>query len=291
VFLDSPDDIERDENAVTIQQFWEGDGLAKLPGPEWAPIVDASRWTANITAMKGELQNVRRKASKKAEKDEEWQLARRVVKAAVRHIPSLVDVGVEVVGFEEQEAALAAELGGRLGVWLYGQGAALRGVYIGLTGGSAMQCILCCASKNKSAHKCHSIPCSPRCRLRCWWSGGWASSGCPRYGMGVTRGVLLQRAKGGHCQHRGALLPRYRRLTNAWYYGCPGLQGDAVYCCAPPTAQSLTMHCMPMQAGAARAPWPRSCSTGWQAASPTAPLWRFNNATAPTRQRSTWRQL
>jgi hypothetical protein len=125
VFYDSPDDIEKDEDAVTIQQHWEGDGLAKLPGPEWVLVVDVRRWTANITALKGELQNMRRKVGNEAEKDEELQLARRVVKAAVRHIPSLVDVGVEVVGFEEQEAALAAELGGpeRLGLWLYGQGA------------------------------------------------------------------------------------------------------------------------------------------------------------------------
>jgi hypothetical protein len=124
VFYDSP---EETVDAASIQQHWAGGNLGaqlRKEGPEWLPLVDVARWSTNIAAMKGQLQNVRSKVSKEAGngQDEELQLARRVVKAAVMHIPSLVDVGVEVVGFEEQEAALAAELVGRLGLWLYGQG-------------------------------------------------------------------------------------------------------------------------------------------------------------------------
>jgi hypothetical protein len=129
VFYDSPDQIV---DAVSIRQcWWAGDMEARLIddeqlGPEWVPAVDVPRWAANIDAMIGHCQNLRRNSNQNAEKDEELQLAGRVVKAAVRHIPSLVDVGMEVVGFEEQEAALLAELSGRLGLWLYGQGTVSR---------------------------------------------------------------------------------------------------------------------------------------------------------------------
>jgi hypothetical protein len=130
VFCDSPDEVV---DAASVRQHWEGGNLGERLwrdeqlGPEWAQVVDVPRWAANVFAMVGHRQNLRRKTGTTAEKDEELQLARRVVKAAVRHIPSLVDVGVEVVGFEEQEAALLAELSGRLGLWLYGQGAACWG--------------------------------------------------------------------------------------------------------------------------------------------------------------------
>jgi hypothetical protein len=126
VFYDPPDEIARDENAATVQQYWDGNVLARegLPGPEWAPVVDASRWSANVAAMTGHCQTLRRKTGTAAGTDEEMELARRVLKAAVRHMPPRnVDVGVQVVGFEEQEAALATELPWRLGLWLYGQGA------------------------------------------------------------------------------------------------------------------------------------------------------------------------
>jgi hypothetical protein len=126
VFYDSPDAIV-DDAIKSIEDRWSGDLEQQLMrdeqlGPEWARRVDARRWVGNIVAMKGDLQHLRRRQPEQApDKDEDMQLARKVVQAAVRHIPSLVDVG-EVVGFEEQEAALVAELGGRLGLWLYGQG-------------------------------------------------------------------------------------------------------------------------------------------------------------------------
>ena len=102
-----------------LKKVWQEE---ELDPAEWASRVDAGRWAANIAAMKGGLQHMR-KPEMDSSKDTAWQLARKVVARAVKHIPSLVDVGATVVGFEEQEAALAAELGGRLGLWLYGPGA------------------------------------------------------------------------------------------------------------------------------------------------------------------------
>jgi hypothetical protein len=91
-------------------------------GPEWSHTVDVERWTNNIVSLMSKLQHMRHtRRGQDASKDEEWQLAREVVRVAVKHIPSRVAVA-EVVGFEEQEVALAAQLGGRLGLWLYGQG-------------------------------------------------------------------------------------------------------------------------------------------------------------------------
>ena len=124
VFHDSVDAIL---DVAAVENRWSGD-LEKvwqeeeLEPAEWAPAVDAQRWAANMAAMKGSLQHMR-KPMKDSSKDAAWQLARKVVARAVKHIPSRVDVGATVVGFEEQEAALAAELGGRLGLWLYGPGA------------------------------------------------------------------------------------------------------------------------------------------------------------------------
>jgi hypothetical protein len=177
VFYDSPDEVV---DAASIRQHWSAGSLEERLrrdeelGPEWVPVVDVSRWADNVVAMAGHWQNLRRNSNQEAEKDEELQLAKRVVKAAVMHIPSLVDVGVEVVGFEEQEAVLLADLGGpeRLGVWLYGQGAAPKAVCLGLASGSSMQSILCCAFDNRSVHKCHSIRVGcPVVMLAEWWEG------------------------------------------------------------------------------------------------------------------------
>jgi hypothetical protein len=124
VFYDSPDKVVKHE---AIKERWSGDLEQQLQsveglGPEWTRRVDASRWAGNITAMKGLFQHLRRRLES-ADKDEQTQLAERVVSEVVRHMPQVLDVGCSVVGFEEQEELLASQLDGRLGVWLYGQGA------------------------------------------------------------------------------------------------------------------------------------------------------------------------
>jgi hypothetical protein len=84
--------------------------------------VDVDRWVNNVRAMEEQVQHMRRRLPGQGPvKDEDWQLATGVVRAAARHMPSLVAVG-DLVGFEEQEAALTAELDGRLGLWLFGEG-------------------------------------------------------------------------------------------------------------------------------------------------------------------------
>jgi hypothetical protein len=124
VFYDSVDvvvDVDK------IRQRWSGELQRRLwkeeeLGCEWLAAVDVGRWVHNIRTLKQEVQHTRKSLlSQASSKDDSWQLARRVARAAARHIPSLVAVG-NVVGFEEQEVALAAELGGRLGLWLYGEG-------------------------------------------------------------------------------------------------------------------------------------------------------------------------
>ena len=62
-------------------------------------------------------------------KDEEWQLARKVVATALQHLPAeqrLAYIPSGLVGYEQQLADLTAQLTvdqpGKLGVWLYGPG-------------------------------------------------------------------------------------------------------------------------------------------------------------------------
>jgi hypothetical protein len=129
VFCDSPDaTIDPD----AIEKRWFGDLGPQLKcvdeevGPERAGRVDASHWAANIiTAIKDVFQHLRRKLVSADDKDEQTpMLAARVVSEAVKHVPQVLDVGAAaVVGFEEQEELLAAELDARLGLWLYGHGA------------------------------------------------------------------------------------------------------------------------------------------------------------------------
>jgi hypothetical protein len=124
VFYDSVDVVVDGDK---IRRRWKGDQLRQLQsdeelGPEWAAVVNVGRWANNIVSVKTKVQHMRRKLPDQgSDKDEDWQLARAVVRAAARHIPSLVNAG-DVVGFEELEAALVAQLGGRTGLWLYGQG-------------------------------------------------------------------------------------------------------------------------------------------------------------------------
>jgi hypothetical protein len=124
VFYDAPDAIVDPE---AIKKRWSEDVEPHLKsvedlGPEWAWRVDASRWAGNITAMKGVLQNLRRKLES-ADKDEQTQLAERVVSEAVKHMPQVLDMGCRVVGFKEQADFLAGRVEKTLGLWLYGHGA------------------------------------------------------------------------------------------------------------------------------------------------------------------------
>jgi hypothetical protein len=121
------DDVDVVVDAGKIRQRWSGNVQQRLwrdeeLGREWVVTVDVGRWVNNICTLKQKVQHVRRSLPGQASaKDHDLQRVRGVVRAAARHVPSLVAVG-GVVGFEEQEATLAAELGGRLGLWLYGQG-------------------------------------------------------------------------------------------------------------------------------------------------------------------------
>jgi hypothetical protein len=134
------DEIRRRWSGTLQQRLWKDEEL----GSEWVATVDFDRWVSNICTLKEKVQHMRKTLPGCASaKDDSWQLARGVVGAAARHVPCLVAVG-HVVGFEEQEAALAAELGGRLGLWLYGQGGCwcLKG---GLSGSLGVwQTLICC---------------------------------------------------------------------------------------------------------------------------------------------------
>jgi hypothetical protein len=85
VFYDSVD-VVVDVN--TIRQRWSGDLQKQLCGeeelgPEWVKTVDVGRWVGNIMTMKAEVQHVRK--TQGLSKDEDWQLARCVVRAAAMH--------------------------------------------------------------------------------------------------------------------------------------------------------------------------------------------------------------
>jgi len=107
-----------------IQKYWTA-AKPKLEPAERQAWVDINRWTANIHSLKEQLQHQRLPA-KGGSKDEALQLARRVVAAAVAAIPVQASINAIVVGTEQQEAKLVAQLTvpdpARLGLWLYGCG-------------------------------------------------------------------------------------------------------------------------------------------------------------------------
>jgi hypothetical protein len=144
VFYDSVDMVV---DADKIRQQWSGNLQRQLwkeeeLGSEWVVSVDVDRWVANIASLKEQVQHMRKSLPGQASaKDEAWQMARGVVRVAARHMPSLVAVG-KVVGFEQQEAALVSELGGRLGLWLYGQGGWQNWAIL-VEGGRRWGCPLC----------------------------------------------------------------------------------------------------------------------------------------------------
>jgi TIR domain len=115
VFYDSPKDIKA--------QHWAGDAVQQRIeslGREWAREVDMRRWQDNATNIKLRVDDRFSLGARALDKDGVYQVAKKVVEAAATRISPPAD---GVVGFEVQEAALAAELDeGRLGLWLYGQG-------------------------------------------------------------------------------------------------------------------------------------------------------------------------
>jgi hypothetical protein len=158
VFYDSPEGIA---DAASIRQYWSSAGSLRERlrtdeklGPEWDEVVDGARWSANITAMTGQLHNLRRKTGQAADKDEELQLARKVVKAAVRRIPdvkqapavkhipdekqapavkrmsSIMDAGTSAVVFDNQVATITTEVSEPAWrrLWRFGQGAWSHGL-------------------------------------------------------------------------------------------------------------------------------------------------------------------
>jgi hypothetical protein len=87
VFYDSVDVVV---DANTIRQCWSGDLQQRVwrheeLGREWATTVDVGRWVSNICTLKQEVQHTRKSMpGQESGKDEDWQLARGVARAAAR---------------------------------------------------------------------------------------------------------------------------------------------------------------------------------------------------------------
>jgi len=124
------------KDGVDVQQMWQrrlepGQGEsneeeAAVPA-ERQPWVHPERWAANLVMLKKRLQFLQLLRAAPAAKDEPLQVAKRVVAEAVKALPRQVDIGVDVVGAEQQEAELTAELcpgtEGVVALWLHGSGA------------------------------------------------------------------------------------------------------------------------------------------------------------------------
>jgi len=106
-----------------VAAYWASRDMA----PECKHLVHPELWAENLHALDDQVQAYRRRTVS-PDKNEEWQLAMRVVKRAVKQIPLPVDLQDEVVGFKDQEASLLAQLPGvdrpnRIQyLWLYGEG-------------------------------------------------------------------------------------------------------------------------------------------------------------------------
>lgn len=124
VFYDGVDEVVQPN--VVMQRWGPGGDLYQRLERDRRRIVLAAAWADNISAMTGEVQAIRRRLlGQSPDKDEDRQLALKVVRACMRHLPPKAVVG-HVVGFEEQLLKLVSQIGGlcvgRLGVWIYGQG-------------------------------------------------------------------------------------------------------------------------------------------------------------------------
>jgi len=119
VFYHAADSIVQ---LTAIQEYWTA-AKPLLEPAERQAWVDVHRWPANIKSLKEQLQHQRLPAEG-GSKDGPLHLARRVVAAAVAAIPVQASMNAIVVGTEQQEAELVAQLTvpARLGLWLYGCG-------------------------------------------------------------------------------------------------------------------------------------------------------------------------
>jgi hypothetical protein len=131
VFYDSPDGVVQ---PAGIERHWQARLDAKPAAEDAVPAnrrkwVRPDRWAQNVTDTKERLQNVRR-STEGAAKDEELQLARHVVATALAAARVPLAEPESLVGIEEQEARLLAELAvpdaERLGLWLHGMGGCLQ---------------------------------------------------------------------------------------------------------------------------------------------------------------------
>jgi hypothetical protein len=127
VFYDSPEDIVLPDN---IKQRWQA-RLDAAPGAAGAVPADRrervrpDEWAQNVSDTQERLQNVRR-LTEGAAKDEDLQVARAVVVAALAAARVSLAEPDGLVGVAEQEERLLAELAmpdpQRLGLWLHGMG-------------------------------------------------------------------------------------------------------------------------------------------------------------------------
>jgi len=93
-----------------VAAYWASRDMA----PECKHLVHPELWAENLHALDDQVQAYRRRTVS-PDKNEEWQLAMRVVKRAVKEIPLPVELQDEVVGFKDQEASLLAQLPGETG--------------------------------------------------------------------------------------------------------------------------------------------------------------------------------
>jgi hypothetical protein len=132
VFYDDPSVILQPaagEAAVDLQKLWQ----ARLaPGSKAVPadrqqLVNPKRWAENFATIRQQLQNLRL-SSIARDKDNDYQLARKVLAAALPFARNDLAVPPGLVGYEQQEAHLLSELAvsdpeqPRLGLWLHGMG-------------------------------------------------------------------------------------------------------------------------------------------------------------------------
>jgi hypothetical protein len=132
VFFDRIEDVVQTK---AIERHWQArldaaDGSEDAVRSDLRRWVCPGRWARNIADMKERLENVRH-VTERTPKGEELQVARRVVAAAVAAARVPLTEADNVVGFDEQEARLLAELAvpdpQRLGLWLHGMGGSALG--------------------------------------------------------------------------------------------------------------------------------------------------------------------
>jgi hypothetical protein len=125
VFYDSPELVVQ---PAGTEQLWrarldEAPGAADGVPADRRAWVRPDRWAQNVSDTKDRLESVRR-LTKGAAKNEELKVALAVVAAALEAVHAPLAQPDGLVGVEEQEERLLAELAvpDRLGLWLHGMG-------------------------------------------------------------------------------------------------------------------------------------------------------------------------